>query len=205
MTTRAIITADAAGYLHRNDLTTQLDAFFDRANTRVGQDFRTQANAQSATLITGTSYLLPADFKEMISVFAQGPAGFYPLQPVGTTQLWDYFNAGGGLAYGYQLIGGYLQPVPSVTGDLRILYYSAQAMAPASGPTSTNLLCQTYPNAYLWYVLFQASLYIQDREAVSEYLELYQDEMRRANAVNRQKLQPISSVQGTTGTVAVAT
>ena len=204
MTTRAIITADAAGYLHRNDLTTQLDAFFDRANTRVGQDFRTTANTQAATLTSGAGYLLPADFKEMISVSTSGSGGLYALQPVSLTQNIDYGTAGGN-AWGYAIAGGYLQPTPGIASNINISYYAALAMAPASGPTSTNLLCQTYPNAYLWYVLFQASLYIQDREAVGEYLELYQDEMRRANAVNRQKLQPISSVQGTTGIVAVAT
>ena len=206
MTTRAIITADAAGYLHRNDLTTQLDAFFDRANTRVGQDFRTTANYQTATLTSAAQYLLPGDFKEAIAVVGTGSGGKYALQPVSGTQSYDYFSAAGASSYGYQIEGGYLLPVPrNGAGDLAIAYYSAQAMLPASGSTSTNLLCQTYPNAYLWYVLFQASLFIQDREAVGEYLELYQDEMQRANAVNRQKLQPISSVQGTTGIVAVAT
>ena len=200
MTTRALVEAEAASYLHRTDMTAVITTFMDRANTRVGQDFRTTSNTQSATLTSGSGYLLPADFKEMISVSTSGSGGLYALQPVSLTQNIDYGTAGGN-AWGYAIAGGYLQPTPGIASNINISYYAALAL-PAVG---TNLLLTVYPNAYLWYGLFQASLYIQDREAVGEYLELYQDEMRRANAVNRQKLQPISSVQGTTGIVVVAT
>ena len=199
---RAQLITDATAYMHRADL--PWDTFIDRANNRVGQDFRTTANTVlGATLTSASNYLLPDDFKEALAVSAVGSGGTYALQPISNTQGIDYGNPGGGMPYGYYIAGGYMGFAPATTSNVKLAYYAALQLI--QGGTSTNLLLQTYFSAYLWYVLFQASLFIQDREAVGEYLKLYQDEMQRANAVNRQKLQPISSVQGTTGTVAVAT
>ena len=67
------------------------------------------------------------------------------------------------------------------------------------------MLLQAYYSAYLWYVLMQAHLYIGASEESVNYLNLYLDEKDRANAVNRQKQQPNSSVVGTTGIVVTAT
>ena len=202
MPTRTEMITEMQGYLHRSDTAIPWDTFVTRANERVGQDFRTTANYQTATLTSAAQYLLPGDFKEAIAVVGTGSGGKYALQPVSGTQSYDYFSAAGASSYGYQIEGGYLLPVPrNGAGDLALAYYAALVL-PSVG---TNLLLTVYPNAYLWYGLFQASLYIQDREGADGYLQLYVDEKDRANAVNRQKLQPISSVQGTTGIVAVAT
>ena len=202
MTTRALVEAEAASYLHRTDMTAVITTFMDRANTRVGQDFRTTSNTQSATLTSGSGYLLPADFKEMISVSTSGSGGLYALQPVSLTQNIDYGTPGGN-AWGYAIAGGYLQPTPGITGNINISYYAALVLA--AGPTSTNLLLDTYTQAYLWYILMQCYLYIGASEESVNYLNLYLDEKDRANAVNRQKIQPNSSVVGTTGIVVTAT
>ena len=198
---RAQLITDATGYMHRSDL--PYDTFIDRANNRVGQDFRTTANRQTATLTSGAQYLLPSDFKEMSRVTAQGPGGTYALQAIGGSQAADYNSAGGGYPYGYYLIGGYLVPTPATTLNIDIGYYTALVLA--TGATSTNLLLQTYYSAYLWYILMQCHLYIGASEESVNYLNLYLDEKDRANAVNRQKQQPNSSVVGTTGIVVTAT
>ena len=201
MTTRALVEAEAASYLHRTDMTAQIITFMDRANTRVGQDFRTTANSQSATLTSAASYLLPTDFKEMIAVKGVNGGLIYALQPISQTQTLNYQDAGSGIPYGYDVTGGYLRPTPRTTIDLTIVYYAALAL-PTPG---TNLLLDTYTQAYLWYILMQCYLYIGASEESVNYLNLYLDEKDRANAVNRQKIQPNSSVVGTTGIVVTAT
>ena len=85
---RAQLTTDATGYMHRADL--PYTDFIDRANNRIGQDFRTTANTQSATLASASGYLLPTDFKEMIVVTAQGPGGSYTVVPVSGATAGDY-------------------------------------------------------------------------------------------------------------------
>jgi len=202
MTTRALVEAEAASYLHRNDLTAQIVTFMDRANQRVGQDFRTTANTVlGATLTSGSGYLLPSDFKEAIAVTVVGPGGRYALLPISADQAANYNSAGGGWPYGYYVTGGYLVPTPVTTVNIAINYYAALAL-PTPG---TNLLLDTYTNAYLWYILMQCYLYIGAGEESVNYLNLYLDEKDRANAVNRQKMQPVSSVPGTTGIVVTAT
>ena len=209
-TTRAQLLSQVNGYLHRTDLPVDFgtvaadgQGFIDRANQRVGQDFRTEANLQIATLVSGNTYLLPADFKEAQAVYAPGSSGIYALQPLSTSETINYQSAGGGLPYGYRINGGYLVPTPATSNNITLYYYAALALG-TSG-SSTNLLLDTYTLAYIWYCLMQAMLYVGASEEAMNYLKLYIDEKDRANAVGRQMMQPVASVVGTTGTVNVAT
>ena len=205
MTTRALVEAEAASYLHRTDMAAVITTFMDRANTRICQDFRTTANTIiNGVLTSGSGYLLPTNFKEAISVTAAGSGGNYALVPISATQAANYSSAGGGFPYGYYISGGYLFPVPTTTINVSLTCYVEVSISPA-GPTGTSLMLDTYTQAYLWYILMQCYLYIGASEESIGYLNLYLDEKDRANAVNRQKTQPNSSVVGTTGVVVTAT
>ena len=192
MPTRAEMVTEIQGYMHRSDTAIPWDTFVSRANDRIGQDFRTTANTQTVSYAVSGALLLPADFKEIIYVQGLANGQSYALLPTGSAQSLDYLAAQGGGSYGYFINGGYLYLVPQSGTPITVSYYAALVL-PAVG---TNLMLTVYPQAYLWYGLFQASLYIQDREAVGEYLELYQDEMRRANAVNQPSHCRVGSEMG---------
>ena len=201
MPTRAEMVTEIQGYMHRSDTTIPWDTFVSRANDRIGQDFRTTANTQTVSYAASGALLLPADFKEIIYVQGSANGQSYALLPTGSAQSLDYLAAQGGGSYGYFINGGYLYLVPQLTTPITVSYYAALVL-PAVG---TNPMLTVYPQAYLWYGLMQCYLYIGASEESVNYLNLYLDEKDRANAVNRQKIQPISSVQGTTGIVVTAT
>ena len=201
MPTRAEMVTEIQGYMHRSDTAIPWDTFVSRANDRIGQDFRTTANTQTVSYAASGALLLPADFKEIIYVQGSANGQSYALLPTGSAQSLDYLAAQGGGSYGYFINGGYLYLVPQSATPITVSYYAALVL-PAVG---TNLMLTVYPQAYLWYGLMQCYLYIGASEESVNYLNLYLDEKDRANAVNRQKIQPISSVQGTTGIVVTAT
>ena len=201
MPTRAEMVTEIQGYMHRSDTAIPWDTFVSRANDRIGQDFRTTANTQTVSYAVSGALLLPADFKEIIYVQGSANGQSYALLPTGSAQSLDYLAAQGGGSYGYFINGGYLYLVPQSGTPITVSYYAALVL-PAVG---TNLMLTVYPQAYLWYGLMQCYLYIGASEESVNYLNLYLDEKDRANAVNRQKIQPISSVQGTTGIVVTAT
>jgi len=201
MPTRAEMVTEIQGYMHRSDTAIPWDTFVSRANDRIGQDFRTTANTQTVSYAVSGALLLPADFKEIIYVQGSANGQSYALLPTGSAQSLDYLAAQGGGSYGYFINGGYLYLVPQSATPITVSYYAALVL-PAVG---TNLMLTVYPQAYLWYGLMQCHLYIGASEESVNYLNLYLDEKDRANAVNRQKIQPISSVQGTTGIVVTAT
>ena len=187
--------------MHRTDL--PASTFIDAANAQVGRDFRTTDNTLTALLPGPAPLALPTDFKEMIWVSAEGPSGPYSLVSVGSGNALDWLAVNSGYPFGYRVDGLEITPIPASDGDLTVNYYAALALGALT--SDTNALLNAYQQAYLWYCLFQASLYIQDREGATQYLELYQYEKREANAVNRQKVQPVAGPLLTTATIPTAT
>jgi hypothetical protein len=201
--TRANLLTDANAFLHRTDLPVDVPTdvnFIDKANQRIGRDFRVSENALTAALTT--PYALPADFQEAIRIQATGPAGLYPLARLsGDTE--SAINWPAAFPDGYWIRGSQLNVAPTLTQPLVLEYFSAPALA-ATG-SSTNPLLTNYPEAYLYYVLMLANIYIQNSEQVAMFSGLYADLKMKANAVYQARQQPVGRVLPNSLNACVAT
>lgn len=194
-TTRAQLLADVNAYLHRTDLPVDFlsvaadgQGFIDRANQRIGFDFRTPDNALQLTPFN-SPYTLPTDFRELIRVQATGPAGPYALVSL-SGDLQSATTVGSGFPGGYWLRGSQFSVSPTGTAALILEYYAALALGTTG--SSTNALLDAYPQAYLYHCLLQASLFIQANDQAVNFSGLYADELRMANEAGQRRKQPIS-------------
>jgi hypothetical protein len=186
VTTRAQLTLDATGYMHRADL--PYNTFIDRANERIGRDFRVQENVIAVAL--PTPYDLPVDYVEVIRVQFLGPRGLYPLVPLSSNMESVLNNVQGTYPIGYWIRGNRLLLQPLPTTVVQFEYFARLDLTALT--SATNALMNAYQEAYLWLVLMQASLYIQQGDLAQTYKALYDEEWHNANEAYNQRLQPIA-------------
>lgn len=208
---RAELESAISDFMHRNDLTADdFDRFIDAAQTRLGQQLRSDGNVGRLYLDPQLQpgkehlYVLGFDYREIITVwygagqeFAdQVPTGQRQLQPLSYTEV-DRFPRFG-VPFGFMIVPfediPSIPPVQTDTFQVQVIpadgttilvdfYQAPQAL---TNPGDTNGLLGRYPYLYLWACLSEAHLWAQDYEQRRQVEDQYNVELEKTNVATVQ-------------------
>lgn len=167
MNSYATLKTAIADWMHRDDLTSQIDTFIDLAESRMNRDLRMSEMETRATAIASSEYMaLPDGALEIRNIQVNGTYP-YPVEYKTPTQM-DMDNTGAtGAPVYYTIIGNEFQfyPVPIDT-EIEITYY--KAITPLDDTNTTNFLLTASPECYLHGCMAYANLYTKDDPTLHE-------------------------------------
>lgn len=167
--TYANLQASIAGFLNREDLTSQIPDFITLAEARFNRELRVNSMiARDYTIATSDYVELPNDWLQHLSIVVTSPSNTYSaLEYISTEQYNDLRkDCLTGTPRYYTIIDNQilLLPWPGSNVTLEIIYYE---MIPAlSNANASNWLLARSPDLYLYGSLLQAEAYLQNDERI---------------------------------------
>lgn len=152
-----------AAWLHRGNLTAQIDTFIDLFEARANRNLRIPEMEKRATSTpTGEYVALPSDFLELRNIQLNSTPPF--LLEYAPPQKIDAMALTTGKARYYTLVGDEFQFAPSAAGsEIEISYF---ATIPALSDSNTsNFLLASDPDYYLMGCLYEACIFTRDDRA----------------------------------------
>lgn len=177
-----------ASFLHRDDLTTEIQDFIRLAEADLQVRARLSQWETSATVsMTAGVGLLPSDFVKATSV-TYG-AENYTLMFLPQIQFDGAASAGeAGSPIWYTVRGANLLAYPTFDGDVT-LAYTAQ-FTPLSDSATSNSLLSMFPDVYLQGVLTQACVWTRDTEGLATHGALFEAGIGRVRKYVRDRSYP---------------
>lgn len=174
ITSYATLTAEIQNYIHRGDLSSEIDVWIGVVESELNLELRTRQQLTSTTLSATTNTVaLPADFLQMRNL-ELGTIPTNPLKYVTSEQrdLYDRQSSSGQPRI-YDIVGTnlFLSPAPDQTYTLNIEYYSK---IPGLISNTTNWLITNFPHLYLYGCLQQAAGFITDAARLQVYFQAYE-------------------------------
>lgn len=177
ITTYSELKTALASFLHRSDLTTELDDFIDLAEAdmqvraRLAQ-FETTA---TVTLVSGVGSL-PSDFYAAKAL--RYPAGDYTLEfvPLGGFDEKAAPDTSGEPVI-YTIRGGQILVYPLASADFTLVYTAT--FTPLSAAATTNTIITKFPDAYLNGSLYHACVWSRDQEGIATHKGLFEESIGR--------------------------
>lgn len=177
ITTYTELKAAVASWLHRDDLTTEIEDFIALAESEFTRQRFSGAMSTSALSVSTQETALPTDwYATRAAVVVSGGSNF-EMTPLAQAHLRSV--TGTGVPRFYACGGGnfIVAPEPSGTFTVNLSYW---AKVPSlSGTTTTNWLLEDYPDLYLWRAVYEGAKWCQDTElqqsAMMEYGRLLGD------------------------------
>ena len=175
LSTYSELQASVASWLHRSDLTTEIQDFIRLAEADLQVRAKLSQWDTSATVsLTSGVGSLPSDYAQTISV-AYNQVLLTHLPPA---QFDSYLEAAGaGTPVTFAVRGASLLVAPTMTGDVT-LRYTARFTA-LSDSATTNSLLTLFPDAYLNGALAQACVWLHDKENAQLYGMLFDSAVNR--------------------------
>ena len=168
--------ASVAGYLGRNDLSTQIPDFIRFAEIRLARELRTRSMLKSATAPTvggDARVALPTDFLEIRDLFVQGnprmPVTY--LSPSAFTRDARADESGSPVFYTVLASEFQFAPIPDAAYTLEILYYAKPPVL--SSTNASNVFLANYPDALLYGSLLEAEPYLINDARSQTWATLY--------------------------------
>ena len=160
-----------ANYLHRNDLSGQLDTFISMVQAKLNRQIETLDLDVATTLTTdGTSLVdLPTDFLELKSIRVASNGGYRTLEQKSMIQMAQVLESYGGtedVPYYYARYGGKLEIAPTPETGTEILIVYKAALEAFVNSTDTDFILTKYPEAYIYGVMHEAALYTRDEAKI---------------------------------------
>ena len=168
-----------AGYLHRNDLTSELDYFIDFATVRIGSELKAAENEVITTYtMAANPDNLPADFGSMRSIRWPTNSGFLDLRSTNSKMMARHSKSI--LPQFYIVRGKTLETAgTSLNTDFYIDYFAEPEELGTD--TDTNTVLTKYPHLYLYACLMEGFFYVQDDNGQQRAETQYLKELRRIN------------------------
>ena len=179
-----------AGWLVRADLTARIPDFIQLAEIRINRELtRIGAGELNSTSITTTAEAvdLPADFNGARRV-AIVDSRTWPIEYRTPEQMWIEYPAlyaarprvftilGKDGAGGVNQIA--FRPIPDAAYTVSLLYYKKVATLVGGADAGTNWFMTSYPDAYLYASLLEATPYIQNDARVALWQGAYTQSMQ---------------------------
>ena len=168
--------ASVAGYLGRNDLSTQIPDFIRFAEIRLARELRTRSMLKSATAPTvggDARVALPTDFLEIRDLFVQGnprmPVTY--LSPSAFTRDARADESGSPVFYTVLASEFQFAPIPDAAYTLEILYYAKPPVL--SSTNASNVFLANYPDALLYGSWLEAEPYLINDARSQTWATLY--------------------------------
>jgi hypothetical protein len=185
-----------ANYLARSDLTSQIqDIFIPFAENRLRRELRTNEMLSYTTLtLTNNVATLPADFLEMRELhFDSSPVNDIEYQPPDMFFRNRMTKTSGTVIY-FTILGNeiHFAPLPNVSGDLSILYYTKPDYL--SDTNTTNIFMTNYPDCLLYAALAEAETYLMNDARIQTWANLYDRAIQNIYTSNQGKNTPNTSI-----------
>ena len=183
--TYAELTSAITSWLHRSDLTAQIDTFIDLTEAAITRGLRTLEMETTTTVSAAASIALPTGFLEMrsikLDVNPEHPLDYVP--PYTRAALSD--GASGVPAY-YTIYNNliYLLPTPDSSYNVTISYY--KSITPLDSTNTSNFLSTGHPDLYLNGCLEQAYLYVQNPAMSQAHNAKFEQLLARINGRSKE-------------------
>jgi hypothetical protein len=190
MTDFAILKADVADYMARDDLTSAIPTFVRLAESRIRDKVRVRDMETTADLaISSQSTALPAGFLGLRRLIMDSTT-YRAMEYIPPDSAWRNRNLmTGGNPEKYTIEGNNLVvfPGPGSAIDAKITYFKAYDAL--SEDADTNWLLTNAYDVYLYSTMAEAKSYIEDDEQAAKYLNQFNAACDRVNDTARRSRQ----------------
>ena len=168
-----------SNYLHRKDMTSELDYFVDFATTRIGAELKCAENEVNTTYqMTANPGALPNNFGNIRSLRYVVSSGTISLRSTNSQMMARHSKAI--LPQFYIVRGKTLETAgTSLNTDFYIDYFAEPDHL--ANDTDTNAVLTKYPHLYLYACLMEGFFFVQDNDGQERAEAQYLKELRRIN------------------------
>jgi hypothetical protein len=166
-------------WLNRSDLTSVIPDFITLAESKLNKDQRMRRIQTREPLSVSTEQVaLPSDFRQIKSLYHDGPTYYHPIRIVGGDELAQekrIYGADSGVPFVAAVLDDELwfAPEPNATFSL-IMAYEAKISA-LSASSTTNWLITNHPEIYLYASLVEAEPYLKDDPRIQTWKGLLEE------------------------------
>ena len=177
---RQTLISEFEAYIKRSFPIARQDAFLQLAHDRVFRDIRPQENVVETTLVPVTPLIdLPSDFIDVRELSANNGNRRVVLSSVGRHRF-SIAASQTGFPVVYSIIGTQVEVGPTTLPAEFTLWYWRK-FPQMVNTTDTNIILTTYPYLYLYGMLVEGAVFIQDDTERAIAVETYLAEVRQVN------------------------
>ena len=177
---RQTLITEFEAYIKRSFAIDRQDTFIQLTESRIYRDLRTRENIVKATLTPTTNLFdLPSDFIDLRELSAKKGNRVVVLSSVGRHRL-SISTSQTGFPVVYSIIGNQIEVGPITLPDDFTLWYW-QRFPALINPTDTNVLLTAFPEIWLYAMLVEGAVYVQDDTMRSLAVGTYLEEVNRVN------------------------
>jgi len=177
---RSTLITEFQAYIKRSFAIDRQDTFIQLTELRIYRDLRPRENQIQATIIPTSNLIdLPSDFIDLRELSYKNGNRVVVLSSVGRHRL-SIATSQTGRPGVYSIIGNQVEVGPITIPDEFTLWYW-QSFPALVNPTDTNVLITTYPYIWLYAMLVEGAVYIQDDTMRQTATETYLAEVQRVN------------------------
>ena len=174
-----------ASYLHRTDLSTEIQGFIELAEARIYRQLRSPEMVDFAdvTFVAGNGRQpLPEGYVGMRQVRFDGGTRPYALSSVGLHALPRFTGGNATDPIVYATEGLELSIAPAGDTTISLTYY--RALPPLTDSNTNNAMLDAYPQLFLYGALLEGGVFIQDQMLGTAYATLFDSELARITVSN---------------------
>ncbi len=177
---RQTLLAEFEAYIKRSFAISRQDTFIQLSESRIYRDLRTRENIVKATIVPTSNLIdLPADFIDLRELSAKRGNRVVVLSSVGRHRL-SIATSQTGFPVVYSIIGTQVEVGPITIPENFTLWYW-QRLPAMVNPTDTNVLLTEFPEIWLYAMLVEGAVYIQDDTMRQLAVQTYLTEVQRVN------------------------
>jgi hypothetical protein len=177
---RQTLITEFEAYIKRSFNVSRQDTFIQLTELRIQRDLRPRESVVKATIVPTSNLVdLPADFIDIRELSAKNGNRVVVLSSVGRHRL-SLATSQTGFPVVYSIIGNQIEVGPiTIPADFTLWYW--QKFPSLVNATDTNVLITTYPYVWLYAMLVEGAVYIQDDTMRGIAVETYVNEVKRVN------------------------
>jgi hypothetical protein len=175
------LTSTASDWLDRNDIDDKIPVFIQMAEAMFNRELRHSQMERTATFSTsGEDTLLPDDYLAMRAIYEEGSPD-RPLKSISPTAIRQNYSGAAGIPVAYTLVSGGIRLVPPPSGPILLTMDYWARIDALSVFSPSNWLLEQHPDAYLYAVLFNAEMFLDNAGRASQWKGLLTELMARIN------------------------
>lgn len=180
ITNRGTLLSEFQAYAKRSFTVDRQDVFLQLTHDRIFRDTRVQENVIQTTLVPTTPLIdLPSDFIDVRELSYLKGSRRVVLTSVGRHRF-ALSASQTGRPVVYSLIGDQVEVAPtSLPADFTLWYW--QKLPQMTNSADTNVILVTFPYLYLYGLLIEAAVFIQDDSARDLAIQTYTAELSAVN------------------------
>ena len=183
ITDRQTLVSEFNAYIKRQFATDRSDTFLQLAHDRIFRDLRPRETMLQVQITPTTTLIdLPTDFVDMRQLSYLKNNRRVTLRSVGRHELGLFVQNQDQASDTrvYSVIGTQIEVAPAGANREYTLWYW-QKLPQLIADDDTNIILDNYPYLYLYGMLIEGNVYIQDSEQRAASLETYIGEMQQVN------------------------